>query len=91
MDCRRFTVSGKVQGVFFRAATANEARRLGIRGHAVNLADGRVEVLAIGTGPALAELRSWLQRGPSAARVDVVSEEPVSVELARTLKEFRTG
>ncbi len=68
----RFTVSGRVQGVFFRASTAREAGRLGIRGHAVNLPDGRVEVLAIGGAAAVEELRKWLQRGPPAARVSAV-------------------
>ena len=43
--CRRFFISGKVQGVFFRAGTVREAERLSITGWARNLADGRVEVL----------------------------------------------
>lgn len=73
----RFIVAGKVQGVFFRASTAREAARLGLRGHAINLADGRVEVLAVGPAPAVAELGRWLQRGPPAARVTRVDSEPV--------------
>lgn len=76
MRCR---VSGRVQGVFFRASTQRKARSLGLVGHARNLADGSVEVLAVGPSPALAELRAWLRVGPSAARVDSVdcSPEPV--------------
>ncbi|MBM4197218.1 MAG: acylphosphatase [Gammaproteobacteria bacterium] len=87
---RRFVVAGKVQGVFFRASTAREAQRLGLRGHAVNLPDGRVEVLAVGAAAAIAELHDWLQRGPPAARVDSVTELAVgdSVEAAPG---FRTG
>jgi acylphosphatase len=65
----RFLVSGKVQGVCFRAATRDEALRLGLRGHARNLPDGRVEVLAAGQGAALDALMQWLQRGPPLARV----------------------
>lgn len=68
----RFLVHGKVQGVCFRAATRDEARRLGLRGHAKNLADGRVEVLAAGQAAALDALAQWLQRGPPLARVDGV-------------------
>lgn len=76
MHCR---VTGRVQGVFFRASTQRQARSLGLVGHARNLADGSVEVLAIGSPAALAELRAWLGVGPSAARVDSVdcSSEPL--------------
>jgi len=86
---RRFIVSGRVQGVFFRAGTAREAARLGLRGHAVNLADGRVEVLAAGPAAAVAELEGWLQHGPPAARVDRVEAE--TVDEPGGLEGFRTG
>ena len=72
MSAARFLVSGKVQGVFFRASTRNEALRLGLSGYARNLADGRVEVVASGRPDALHELEQWLWQGPSAARVDEV-------------------
>lgn len=65
----RFIVSGKVQGVFFRASTRNEATRLGLHGHARNLADGAVEVVASGSAEALRELEQWLWEGPPAAKV----------------------
>lgn len=73
MSTARFLVSGKVQGVFFRASTRNEAIRLGLHGHARNLADGRVEVIASGSDEALRELEQWLQHGPPAARIEEVS------------------
>ncbi|HHJ14949.1 MAG TPA: acylphosphatase [Gammaproteobacteria bacterium] len=66
MRCR---VQGRVQGVFFRASTREQAHRLGITGHAINLADGSVEVVAYGPPAALAALRDWLWQGPPAARV----------------------
>ena len=66
----RFFVSGKVQGVWFRASTRDEALRLGLRGHARNLDDGRVEVLAVGDAVAIDALAAWLRHGPPRARVD---------------------
>ena len=69
MAAARFIVTGKVQGVWFRASTRDEALRLGLRGHACNLADGSVEVLAVGDGEAIAALERWLHRGPPLARV----------------------
>jgi acylphosphatase len=66
-------VSGLVQGVAFRAATADEARRLGVRGWVRNLADGRVEVEAEGERAALEGLAGWCRRGPPMARVDGVA------------------
>jgi len=68
----RALVSGRVQGVCFRAETVAEARRLGLRGFARNLPDGRVEVVAAGSQQALEELRRYLHHGPSLARIDGV-------------------
>lgn len=68
----RFLVRGKVQGVWFRASTRNEAVTLGLRGHARNLQNGDVEVLAVGEAAAIERLAAWLQHGPPTARVDVV-------------------
>ena len=76
MSAARFVVSGKVQGVFFRAATREQALRLGLRGYAKNLADGRVEVLAAGDEAALDELTAWLRQGPPRARVDELERLP---------------
>lgn len=72
MAAVRFLVRGRVQGARFRAATRDEALRLGLSGHARNLADGSVEVLAAGEDASLAALQRWLQRGPPLARVDEV-------------------
>nr|WP_206208045.1 acylphosphatase [Ahniella affigens] len=80
MRARAFLVHGRVQGVSFRAATRLQALRLGLRGYARNRPDGTVEVLAIGPETGLAQLESWLWRGPVLARVDHVTmlEEPLS-------------
>lgn len=87
-ECRRFFVSGRVQGVFFRESTRGEAERLGLTGHAVNLDDGRVEVLACGQTDALERLARWLQQGPSAADVTDVRGEPAD---ASPPARFTTG
>jgi acylphosphatase len=72
VPCAKFLVSGKVQGVFFRASARCEALALEISGYAKNRADGRVEVLAYGAKAALNELEVWLKRGPPLAHVDEV-------------------
>ncbi|HSC48127.1 MAG TPA: acylphosphatase [Gammaproteobacteria bacterium] len=76
--CKRCLVSGRVQGVFYRASAAEEARRLGVTGYARNLADGRVEVLACGEADAVNELIDWLWGGPPAAKVQGVEANDVS-------------
>jgi acylphosphatase len=70
--CKRFVVSGKVQGVFFRASTRQQALQLGIRGYAKNLANGSVEVLAMGPVAAVGLLEQWLWQGPPTAKVSSV-------------------
>jgi acylphosphatase len=77
VSCRRFIVSGRVQGVFYRASAARRARELQITGHARNLPDGRVEVLAFGTPEALREFCEWLWIGSSASKVtNVETSDP---------------
>lgn len=78
--CRRCLVSGRVQGVFFRASTARKATGLGVTGHAINLPDGRVEVMACGPTEEVEALCEWLQSGPPAARVDTLSVEEVECQ-----------
>jgi acylphosphatase len=77
-----------VQGVWFRASTRNEALLLGIDGHALNLNDGSVEVLAAGAPDALGQLANWLEHGPPQARVESVERSVVEVEVAPG---FRVG
>jgi acylphosphatase len=74
LETRRFIVRGRVQGVGFRWFVEREAHMLGIAGWVRNNSDGSVEVLATGTRDQLFGLRSRLQQGPRAARVDDVQE-----------------
>lgn len=71
--CLRCIIKGRVQGVFFRAATAEQATRLGIQGWAKNLGDGSVEVLACGEQQAVKQLQTWLHQGPPMAQVKSVN------------------
>ena len=76
----RLVVRGRVQGVWFRGATQDQARRLGIAGWVRNRHDGAVEAEVEGAPPAVETLIAWAHRGPSAARVtDVVVEWLVPV------------
>jgi len=87
--CRKFYVSGKVQGVFFRDSTRQKADALNITGRAINLDDGRVEVLACGEEQALAELESWLNEGSDNA--DVRRVERTDARVDSPPAGFRTG
>ena len=85
---RRFTVKGRVQGVFFRDSTRRVAQSLGLTGHAINLSSGDVDVLACGEPDAVARLADWLQEGPRMAEVTDVIERPAGSEVPEG---FRTG
>jgi acylphosphatase len=78
----RCVVVGRVQGVYYRAATAEQAARLRLDGWVKNLPDGRVEVVVRGSPAAVAELAGWLWQGPPAARVDAVHLEEWTRALA---------
>lgn len=77
----RITVKGRVQGVAYRAATRNEAMRLGLNGSVRNLADGSVEALAGGEPANVEALIAWCQNGPPQARVESVSVEWLDGEM----------
>lgn len=71
----RCRVAGRVQGVYYRAATVERASALNLRGWVRNLPDSSVEVVAAGEPEAVAALTAWLWEGPPAARVACVSVE----------------
>jgi acylphosphatase len=76
----RVVVRGRVQGVFFRASCASEARARGLGGWVRNLPDGRLEAAFVGPDADVETLVDWCRRGPPGARVDdveVTDETPV--------------
>jgi len=78
--CMRCFVTGRVQGVFFRASAQSFANKLGLKGYARNLSDGRVEVLACGDEPELNQLKEWLWAGPQYAQVTDLSCDRVNLK-----------
>ena len=76
--CMQCVVEGRVQGVWFRQATCDKARALGLTGWVKNLNNGRVEVLCCGTPECVAELQAWLHVGPNNAEVQsvIAQEQP---------------
>ena len=62
-------ISGRVQGVYYRASALQEAQKLGLVGWVMNCADGSVETLAEGEKAKLDQFIAWCQRGPEGARI----------------------
>lgn len=71
------TVSGKVQGVFYRASTEKEAKKIGLAGFVRNESSGNVYIEAQGTEKQLAEFVKWCKRGPERARVDEIITDSI--------------
>jgi acylphosphatase len=91
MICRRCFVSGRVQGVFYRATCVRKAQELGITGYARNLPDGRVEVLACGEPPVVDAFVKWLWEGSSASRVTAVDSADVDPASIQRTTSFTSG
>ena len=92
-SCCRFNVCGKVQGVFFRASTREQALRLGLNGWVRNLSNGDVELLACGDTEKIEVLDSWLRHGPRHADVTEVRAEvmPVAEDIPAGFEIRRDG
>ena len=74
--CIHSFVSGRVQRVWFRQSTLEQAQAHGVTGWVRNLADGRVEVMLYGDEKAVRQVEAWLSKGPALANVaEVVSEQ----------------
>lgn len=82
-QCRHFFVSGRVQGVFYRASTQTLAEELRLTGWVRNLNDGRVEVVACGSDTQLDTFELWLNQGPAYADVSDVTVTACEVQQYR--------
>ena len=85
----RCVVSGKVQGVYFRAWTHDQAVSLGLKGWVRNIADGQVEALAQGPTEALEEFRVRLRQGSPLSRVDALECDWLDYDKAHTVFDIR--
>ena len=72
-------VSGKVQGVFYRDSTQQQALQLGLTGYVKNLFTGQVEIEVCGEKPRLDELERWLWKGPIMADVKEIEIKDISI------------
>jgi acylphosphatase len=68
----RLIISGRVQGVFFRAETENQALSLNVKGWVRNMSDGRVEMTIEGDEDDIQRMIAWCHKGPRLARVEKV-------------------
>lgn len=85
-------IEGKVQGVFFRDSTRQQAEALGVSGWVRNLTDGRVEAVFEGPGDKVREMVAWCHRGPPMARVTgIVEKDGEREEGLRGFEVRRTG
>jgi acylphosphatase len=84
------SITGRVQGVGFRAFVTAEARARGLRGWVRNRRDGSVEALAIGEPDAVAALIERCRRGPPAARVNDVATAPASDDGTSSFSDYPT-
>jgi acylphosphatase len=76
MTARRVRIRGRVQGVWYRGWTIDEAERRGLSGWVRNRRDGSVEALFVGDDAAVAEMIETCRRGPPMAEVESVTSEP---------------
>lgn len=75
------TITGKVQGVYFRQSAKEKALALGLSGQAKNLRDGNVHIIASGTQEQLAAFTDWCKKGPPRAVVAGVEISELPLKL----------
>jgi len=88
MICKKCIISGRVQGVFYRETTRRQAVATGVQGHAINLPDGRVEVLLCGSALQVEQMSQWLWEGSTFSSV---SDVRCSIINGQTADGFITG
>lgn len=89
MKSMQCVISGKVQGVYFRAWTKDQADSLGVNGWVRNISEGRVEILAQGTDENLAEFKKRLIQGSSMSEVKNIECENMDYDKEYSIFEIR--
>ncbi len=89
-DAVRVWITGRVQGVWYRGWTVDNAAALGLRGWVRNCSDGAVEALFIGAADDIAAMVRRCAKGPPAARVDLVEETPAADDGSAGFKQLPT-
>lgn len=80
LKSRKIVVSGKVQGVYYRASTREVARQLGLTGWVKNMSNGDVEAITCGESADLDALQKWMQTGPDGASVTALQASEVEMQ-----------
>jgi len=88
MEVRHLVITGRVQGVAYRASMARQADALGVNGWVRNRSDGCVEAMVAGTPEQLANIMNWARRGPPGAQVEHVAVELGGAHLATEFSRF---
>ncbi len=78
-NCVKIIVKGRVQGVFFRAYTQDEAQARGLAGWVRNLPGGEVEALICGEARDVERMTGWFKKGSPASRVDEVLVDKIDI------------
>lgn len=78
--CRKITVTGKVQGVWFRKYTHDKAHELGLKGTVQNLPSGQVLIFALGPPEVVSELEKWCWQGSPESNVQDVASEAMELQ-----------
>jgi len=81
--CKKFGISGKVQGVWFRSFAKKAAQKLDVTGWVKNSSNGNVEVLACGTEENIQQFEKLLWKGPLLARVKSITSEATNVKISQ--------
>ena len=84
MVCRRWVLTGRVQGVGFRWFVLNNAQALGVRGWVANTDDGAVEVVGLASGQTIERFGALLAKGPPAARVTEITTQDIPHEFVES-------
>ncbi len=85
----KLNITGRVQGVFYRAETQKQADKLGIKGYVKNLANGSVEAVIEGEPSVVSQMIEWCRKGPAISKVNSVETQEISSNSSYSTFEVR--